>query len=469
MSPEQALGQEVDGRTDLFSLGVVLYEMATGQLPFQGKTAAAIFNAIINKTPTPAGRMNPEIPLQLEWIIGKALEKDRKLRYQHAAELRADLARLKRETESGRAMTAGANDADDTTRVRRGRQWAWVAAGVVLAAVGLGVWGLTRTDSAPQAITRFTIPLPPGDRLVQATTYNPTFPPLPQVAVSPDGRSIAYAAIRGATQRIFFRAFDQLDAKPIPGTEDGFSPFFSPDGQWLGFYTAGGTMRKISLNGGAAISLGAVSGGGASWSTQGSIVLGTANSALQEMSAAGGAPRPLTRLEQGELFHRWPDVLPQGTAVLFAGGTLASPRISAYTFETGERRDLLQSGTYPRYARSGHLVYAQGGVLMAVPFDAQRLQTMGAPVPVLEGVLQYTSGNANFSISPTGTLVYVSGTVAATRNTLVWVARDGAKRALPAPPRAYGYPRSLLTASAWLSNSTTRYGCTISPGIRSLP
>ena len=169
--------------------------------------------------------MNPEIPLQLEWIIGKALEKDRKLRYQHAAELRADLARLKRETESGRAMTAGANDADDTTRVRRGRQWAWVAAGVVLAAVGLGVWGLTRTDSAPQAITRFTIPLPPGDRLVQATTYNPTFPPLPQVAVSPDGRSIAYAAIRGATQRIFFRAFDQLDAQTDPRDRGRLQPF----------------------------------------------------------------------------------------------------------------------------------------------------------------------------------------------------------------------------------------------------
>ena len=198
---------------------------------------------------------------------------------------------------------------------------------------------------------------------------------------------------QGGTQQLYLRAMDSLEARPIPGTEGAVNPFFSPDGQWLGFF-AGGKLKKVSVSGGAALTLGdAALPRGASWGSQGMIAFApTAVSALQQVSDAGGAPQPLTRLEKGEASHRWPEFLPGGKAVLFAAGTTAinftNAQIAVQSVGTGERRNLIQGGTQPRYAPSGHLVYAQGGSLMAVPFDPQRLTVTGAAVPVVEGVLQ---------------------------------------------------------------------------------
>ena len=143
------------------------------------------------------------------------------------------------------------------------------------------------------------------------------------MALSPDGTHLAYVAAQGGTQQIYLRAMDSLEAKPIPGTEGAIEPFFSPDGQWLGFF-AGGKLKKVSVSGGAALTLGdAVAPRGASWGSQGMIAFApTDTSALQQVSDAGGAPQPLTRLEKGETSHRWPEFLPGGKAVLFAGGRL---------------------------------------------------------------------------------------------------------------------------------------------------
>ncbi|MBI3049300.1 MAG: PD40 domain-containing protein [Acidobacteria bacterium] len=215
----------------------MLYEMATGRLPFQGTTSAGIFNAIINKAPIPVGRVNPELPVQLEWVISKALEKDRKLRYQSATELRADLARLKRETESGRAVTAEVSSRRERTRRPWQTLWLWGAAAALIAALaGLAVWSFTRTpSSAPAPVMRFTITLPPGERLA-GTAIDASLSAWP-VALSPDGRYIAYAATRDAVQQIFLRAIDNPTARGIPGTEGASGVFFSPDSQWLGFVT----------------------------------------------------------------------------------------------------------------------------------------------------------------------------------------------------------------------------------------
>ena len=155
---------------------------------------------------------------------------------------------------------------------------------------------------------------------------------------------------------------------------------------------------------------------------------------------SGGTPQTLTRLNKGEGGHGWPELLPGGTAVLFTNFVPPSAQIAVYSMKTGDRRDLVQ-GAYARYARSGHLIYVQAGTLMAVPFDAERLQLTGVPVPVVENVFQAAGGAAQYSISTTGTLVYVSGSAGAIQRKLVWVTRNGMEQPLTAPPLAYGYPR----------------------------
>jgi len=444
MSPEQALGQEeVDTRTDLFSLGVVLYEMATGRLPFAGNTSAAIFNAIISKPALAPGRVNPEIPLDLERIITKLLEKDRGLRYQSAAELRTDLRRLRRDTDSGRSVvaTAPAVTAPETVARRGGIRWLTHAAALVVSAAlaGSAAWTLKPSPAGPpQQVMRFTVTLQPDERLVILNQNAVSS----SVVVSPDGRSIAYVATRGnERQRIYLRPLDGLDARPIAGTDGGLAPFFSPDNQWLGFSTPSG-LFKVSLTGGTPLTLMPAAGGaaGAYWGTTGAITLGS-NAGLLRVPDAGGTAEPLTK---GSI-QRMPNVLPDDRGVLYAvpeggGGLITGSRVGVLSLTDGTQRDLIQGGTAPRYAPTGHLVYAQAGTLFAVPFDLDLLAIRGSPAPVVEGILQTNQGFSYYSFASTGTLVYVSGTAGVSRN-LVWVTRNGKEEGLPAPPREYDWPR----------------------------
>ena len=447
MSPEQALGEEqLDGRTDLFSLGVVLYEMATGRMPFQGNTSAAIFNAILTKAPTAPVRLNPELPAELERIINKSLEKDRKLRFQSAAELRADLTRLKRDTDSGRTATAAVIVPAAPRRARWQVAAMWGAgAAVLLVLAGLAAVNFRRppAPSAPQLVTRFAIALQPGQQLVGPAGIAGIGVSGGAVAVSPDGRYIAYAAARGGAQQIFLRDIEQSEARAVAGTEGADTVFFSPDSQWLGFVSGRGALKKTSLSGGAPISLGTgVNIFGTTWGTNGLIAFApSAGSVIQQVSDSGGTPQAVTRFGKGEVYHMWPEWLPGGNAVLFTSGTSSTDgRISVYSIKTGERRDLFP-GSYSRYASSGHLIYRQGENLMAAPFDPERLQVIGPSVPVVEGVLGDVNGVAHYSMSAAGTLVYVSGKAAAVQRTLVWVARNGTEQPLHAPALAYGYGR----------------------------
>jgi Tol biopolymer transport system component len=269
----------------------------------------------------------------------------------------------------------------------------------------------------------------------------------PAVALSPDGTHLAYVARQGGTQQLYLRAMDSLAAKPIPGTEGGVSPFFSPDGQWLGFFV-GGKLKKVSVSGGPALTLGdAALPHGGSWDSQGMIAFSpTQVSALQQVSDAGGTPQPLTRREKREVTQRWPEFLPGGKAVLFAASATTvnwtNAQVAVQSVRTGERRNLIQGATQPRYVPSGHLVYAQGGSLMALPFDSQRLTATGTAVPMVEGVVQSTfSGATQYSFSATGSLVYVPGGIQSARSRLVWVSRNGAEQPLAAPARAYEFPR----------------------------
>jgi serine/threonine-protein kinase len=428
MAPEQVEAKDVDARTDIFAFGAVVYEMATGKKAFEGKSSASVMAAILKDEPPAISSLQPVTPPALDRVVKTCMAKEPDERWQSAADLCRELKWI---SENGASTAAPAAATAERARTLRG--WAFFAALACLAAAaisGFAMWILK--PAPPKPVTRTVINLPPGDRLVG--------PNQTALALSSDGKQLAYAAIRGATSQIYLRPMDTQEARPISGTEGASEPFFSPDGQWIGFF-ADGKLRKISVNGGAAVTL-AYAGNpvGASWSNQGIIAFdptGTGSSLLQVLDA-GGAPQPLGHFEKGENFQIWPQFLPGGKALLFGGGSTGTDgHVIVRLMATGERRSLV-GGTQPQYATSGHLIYAQGTTLMAVPFDPQRLEIKGTPVPVIEGVTYSPSyGSSQFSISETGTLVYVSGPSQANQRKMVWVSRNGAEQTLPAPPQDY--------------------------------
>ena len=440
MAPEQLEGKEVDARTDIFAFGAVVYEMVTRKRAFEGKTQASVIGAILKDNPAPMSSLQPVTPPALDRVVKKCLAKDPEERWQNAHDLMSELKWI---AEGGSQVTLAPTAAVRGIRAL-GRRALILGVGILLsvaAIASIAVWNLKPLPSPPpQAVTRTVINLPPGQQLAGLDLG-------PAVALSPDGTHLAYAATQGATQQVYLRAMDSLEAKPISGTAGASSPFFSPDGQWLGFF-AGQELKKVSVSGGAALTLGnAVYSYGGSWGSQGMIAFAPSTAgALQQVPDAGGAPQPLTRLEKGQTAQRWPEFLPGGKAVLFAASAITASwlnaQVAVQSVGPGERRNLIQGATQPRYAPSGHLIYVQRGSLMAVPFDPQRLEVTGAAVPVVEGVLQSpVSGAAQYSFSATGSLVYVPGGIQSAQSKLVWVGRNGTEQPLAAPMRAYQFPR----------------------------
>jgi serine/threonine-protein kinase len=259
------------------------------------------------------------------------------------------------------------------------------------------------------------------------------------VALSPDGKSQDNAS----NQQLYLRSMDSLEVNPIPGTEGAESPFFSPDSQWIGFF-AKGKLQKVSINGGPTLFLSDTTGSMPSWGSNDVIVFVPGPSAnLLQVSASGGTPQPLTARDfaNGEVAHVSPQVLPDGKAFVFTAWRSNEDQIVVQDFETGERRVLIQDGTSAHYVATGHLAYVREGTLLAVPFDLARLEVTGAPVPLIEGIMQGRgSRHAAFSVSGSGSLVYVRGDGMA-EGTLVWVDRTGEVEPLPTPPRRFDSAR----------------------------
>jgi serine/threonine-protein kinase len=383
MAPEQAKGKRVDKRADIWSWGVVLYELLTGERLFKGEDATETLAAVIHKQPE-FGR----VPPQVRRLLGRCLEKDPKQRLRDIGEARHLLEQ---------PIVLAASES------RLGIVATVIACtlAVIAAIAGLEWWRATRP--VEHQLIRLDVDLGPAVSLVGDSNNGNT------VLISPDGTRLAYAAsLAGGPVRLFTRRLDQTQATELGGTEGAAGIVFSPDGQWLGFF-AGGRLNKISVVGGAVLPLAAMDTMvGASWGADGNIIVGHRYGALQRIPSGVGAQTQVTELRKGEVTHMAPSILPGGKGVVFVTGGVANQVAS---FSDGRTNTLEQRGFSPRYLATsksaGHLIYVDQGTLFAVPFDPNRMETLGTPVPILYDVAQATgSGFAQFDVSNEGTLVY---------------------------------------------------------------
>ncbi len=433
MSPEQAKGKAVDKRTDIFAFSTVLYELLTGKAAFHGEDVTDILGAVLRMEPD-WSQLPEATPAAIRTLLRRCLRKDKRQRISDATDVRIEI-----EDALAAPATATPTAAAMGNGVLGRRALVFVLAGLLAGSIvtGLAFWSL-RPARPAQPVSRVVIPLPLNESLTG------TFGSV--LALSLDGTQLAFVA--GSTQRIYLRAFDTLEAKPLTATEGATSPFFSPDGQWIGFF-AGGKLKKVAVSGGAVLTLCDVANSrGGAWGANDTIVFSLAgNVGLSQVSAAGGAPQPLTKLKEGESSHRWPQFLPDGKTILYTigtGGSYDDAQIAAYRLATGEQKVLIRGGTYARYVPTGHLVYYRAGTIMAAPFDTARLAVLGTPVPAIEGVMSTigNNGGAQFSYSSLGSLVYVPGGLQSdVQTTLVWVDRKRSEQPLPAPPHSYANPR----------------------------
>jgi eukaryotic-like serine/threonine-protein kinase len=429
MSPEQARGQEMDRRGDLWAFGCVLYEMITGRRAFEGATFSDTVAAVLDREPDWHALPEATTPA-LRRLLRRCLQKDKDKRLRDIGDARLELE------ENEPAVIA--HGRPTSWRGVLGSRSFWFVVGGL--AVGAGLWVLgTSRPSGERPVVRLAIPLPPPETVAVG--------PASAVAISPDGRQVAYVSARADRSQIFLRTVDRQEARPIPGTEGGEAPFFSPDGLWLGFGVQSERKRKkVLLSGGAPLTLseGPFSRG-ASWGSDGTIVCTRdGSSGLERVSADGGTPEAFTILDASrhESSHRLPEILPGGHVVVFTvrtdeTQTWDGARIEAFLPATRERSVLITGGSSARYA-GGHLIYQRRGALWAAPFDPGRREVTGPPVSVLEGVSSSeTYGSADFAVSRDGSLVYVPGKPRGTDRRLVRVTRAGTTRPLMDARRAF--------------------------------
>jgi eukaryotic-like serine/threonine-protein kinase len=439
MSPEQARGQAVDKRTDIWAFGCVLYELLTGRAAFARGTVTDTIAAVVSADPD-WSRLPTPIPGSIRRLLRRCLRKEEQFRLRDIGDARLEIDEARGGSHTDRPMLSG------WTRGQERR--AWAAAATLLLVTTLLLAGrmlITRSpDVAPESsrVTRLMITAPRG----ASFTVNAGDRVL---ALSPDGTRLVY--VGGPAQQLFVRPLDGLEATPLTdGRASLRGPFMSPDGRWVGYFSDQG-LRKIPISGGPAITLCSLDGTprGASWGQDGSIVFATFGSktGLWRVSDAGGDASVLTRPDpmRGERDHVWPELLPGGRGVLFTvvpieGSPMGNSYIAVLDRRTGAQKIVVKRGRNARYLPSGHLVYSVGGdALHAVAFDLDRLEATGTPVPVLSQVVTTTA--PYFDVSRQGTLVYMRGPVQTPARALVWVDRNGREEQIKAPVRAYEEPR----------------------------
>jgi serine/threonine-protein kinase len=444
MSPEQIRGKPIDRRTDIFAFGCILYACLAGTAPFPGETSSDVIVAILDREPDFAA-LPAKTPPRVRELLGKCLEKDAARRLRDIGDARIELERGIANKEWSTAHLA-AIPGRVGRRMVFGAPTPWILGGGIgaLAAVLFSVFAVPRLWPAlgrgkgpSPIVTRFVVN-PPG--LPASGEYDTTA----TLAISPDGTRIAFVARDPAIgdQQLYLRDISRVGATAVASSHFAHDPFFSPDGAWIGF-TEQGRLWKAPADGGPRVALAKLNGlaKGSTWGDDGILCSPSPNAGLCRVSLDGGDLAPVTELDAAgkEVSQRWPALLPDGRHVLCtvkqAGiATFDDAEIALVSLDTRASKTLIRGGYFARYAGSGHLVYVRDGALMAVPFDAERLEVTGMATRVIAGVMcEPSSGAAQFALSRNGTLVYVPGGAFENPSELVWIGRDGKETPVGSP------------------------------------
>ena len=448
MSPEQIQGLDVDHRTDIFSLGVVLYELLAGESPFKGMHETAIMYEIVNVEAPPLSTVKENIDPELDEIILECLEKDKDERCQSAKELAKDLRKIKKssghrksriyqvksnvlQTKSGVSTSAtpsGSLTAEEfhatSNRIQflRFKNIPWILSILLLIALVTSIL-LMNKPLSQKIVTRFTLDFS-SKLILDVTSY-------PAMAISHDGKIVVFKA----NNNFYIRKMSLFEPQLIPSLENASTPFFSPDDKWIGFFKDG-KLEKISISGGTPVVLaGASDNRGGTWNNNGSIVFTSSTTVgLSIISENGGNVKMITTPDttKNERTHRWPSFLPDGKHVLFTVGLNSSPdyyenaTIDVVNIETSERKELIKDASTARYINTGHILFSRSGILYIVPFNPDNLEITGQPLPVLEGVYsELTTGITNYMVSDNGTLAYIPGAIEGESRNIVRIGMNG--------------------------------------------